>query len=91
MSCDNSTYCTAIVDLGAYCDLAAELRDYPTSETDVERDQSVKRCRSGPRSEPIADEPKSQGRRQKSRSCVIADSTHTNPQYVWGDEGPVNE
>ena len=91
MSCDNSTYCTAIADLAAYSDLAAELCDYPGSETDDERDASVKRCRSGPRSEPIADESKSQGPRQKSRSCVIADSTHTNPQYVWGDEGPVNE
>jgi len=87
MSCDNSTYCTAIVDLAAYCDLAAELRDCPGSETDVERDQFVKRCRSGP----IADESKPQGPRQKSRSRVIADSTHTDPQYVWGDEGPVNE
>jgi hypothetical protein len=22
---------------------------------------------------------------------AIRDHTHTNPEYVWGDEGPVNE
>jgi len=25
------------------------------------------------------------------RQRVIRDHTHTNPEYVWGDEGPVNE
>jgi hypothetical protein len=25
------------------------------------------------------------------RSRVLPDSTHRCPEYVWGDEGPVNE
>ena len=29
--------------------------------------------------------------RQQIRSRVLPDSTHTCPEYVWGDEGPVNE
>ena len=27
----------------------------------------------------------------QSRSRVLPDSTHMCPEYVWGDEGPVNE
>jgi hypothetical protein len=26
-----------------------------------------------------------------SRFRAIRDCTHTNPEFVWGDEGPVNE
>jgi hypothetical protein len=29
--------------------------------------------------------------RAKSRPRVLPDSTHMCPEYVWGDEGPVNE
>jgi len=29
--------------------------------------------------------------RTKSRPRVLPDSTHMCPEYVWGDEGPVNE
>ena len=29
--------------------------------------------------------------RAKSRPRVLPDSRHVNPEYVWGDEGPVNE
>lgn len=92
MSCDISTYCTALVEFAAHSDLAVELGDHPAArKADDERDKSLKWCRSGPRSEPIADESKSKGQRHRSRSCTIADSTHIDPQYVWGDEGPVND
>jgi hypothetical protein len=79
MSCDNSTHYTAIVDLASYSSL--ELGDYPTArETDVACDQSLKRCRSGPATE-----------RSKSKPHIIRDSIQTVPEYVWGDEGPIND
>jgi hypothetical protein len=31
------------------------------------------------------------GYRDNSKPCVRRDHNHTNPEYVWGDEGPVNE
>jgi hypothetical protein len=27
----------------------------------------------------------------KNKPCTRQDHNHTNPEYVWGDEGPVNE
>ena len=35
--------------------------------------------------------PESKKYRAQSRSRVLPDSTHMCPEYVWGDEGPVNE
>jgi len=29
--------------------------------------------------------------RENSRPSMRRDHNHTNPEYVWGDEGPVNE
>ena len=29
--------------------------------------------------------------RDNSKTCTRRDHNHTNPEYVWGDEGPVNE
>jgi hypothetical protein len=29
--------------------------------------------------------------RHKIRPRVLPDSRHVNPEYVWGDEGPVNK
>jgi hypothetical protein len=29
--------------------------------------------------------------RRRSRPRVLPDSTHMCPEYVWGDEGPVND
>jgi hypothetical protein len=29
--------------------------------------------------------------RRRDRPRVMPDSTHRCPEYVWGDEGPVNE
>ena len=34
---------------------------------------------------------KSKKYRHKIRPRVLPDSTHRCPEYVWGDEGPVNE
>ena len=39
--------------------------------------------------EPTATESKKY--RHKIRPRVLPDSTHRCPEYVWGDEGPVNE
>ena len=31
------------------------------------------------------------GYRDNIKPCRNRDHNHTNPEYVWGDEGPVNE
>jgi hypothetical protein len=31
------------------------------------------------------------GYRDNSKPCTRRDHNHTNPEYIWGDEGPVNE
>jgi hypothetical protein len=86
MSCDNWTYSPAIVELVAYSNLDEELGDYATTrETAVETDNPLKRCRS----EPTADQ--SKAHRDETRARIIADTTHVCPQYVWGDEGPIND
>jgi hypothetical protein len=54
MSCDKSSYCTAVVDLASYSSLAVEPDDH----------RAVR---------------------------IIPDSTETVPEYVWGDEGPIND
>lgn len=79
MSCDNTIHCTAIVDIASPSSL--EPGDFPgASETDVASDQPVKRCRPGPTRD-----------RSKTKAQIIPDSTQTVPEYVWGDEGPVND
>ena len=35
--------------------------------------------------------PKTETYQHKHRMRVIRDHTHTNPEYVWGDEGPLSE
>ena len=35
--------------------------------------------------------PKTETYQHKHRQRVIRDHTHTNPEYVWGDEGPLSE
>jgi hypothetical protein len=34
---------------------------------------------------------KKEAYQHKIGRCMIRDHTHTNPEHVWGDEGPVNE
>src|SRR5262249_34732819 len=31
------------------------------------------------------------GDRDNNKPCTRRDHNHTNPEYVWGDEGPMNE
>jgi len=86
MPCDDLTYRTAPVDLAPCPRLAFRLGGYTqTRETDVQREKSLKQLRSAP----TADQSKSQGHRRDVRSRIIPDSTQTDPEYVWGDEGPV--
>jgi hypothetical protein len=38
-----------------------------------------------------ADQSKSKKYQSRIKPRVMADSTHTDPEYVWGDEGPIND
>jgi hypothetical protein len=38
-----------------------------------------------------ADQSKAKGHRHEAQSRIIPDSTETDPVYVWGDEGPIND
>jgi hypothetical protein len=67
MSCDYSTYCSAIVDV-APCDFATP------APTGLGR-ESRERGRPG---------------LVAHRSRPLPDSTQIDPEYVWGDEGPIN-
>jgi hypothetical protein len=77
MSCDN-TICHTAVDLDPCSSARLELGDYGAArKTDLERHS--------------ADRSKSKGHRREVRSRIIPDSTQTEPEYVWGDEGPIND
>ena len=85
MSCDNSTYLTAVLDLHLLS-AEAETGDYAkATETDLQADQSLKQ--GGPRLN--ADE--SRGYRYEVSPHIIPDRTQTDPEHVWGDEGPIND
>jgi hypothetical protein len=87
MSCDHSTYDTAIIDL-FQCLSPTVAGDYATArETETECGKSLKQGHS----ELTAGQSKSKGHRHEVRSRIIPDSTQTNPEYVWGDEGPIND
>jgi hypothetical protein len=87
MSCDNWTYCTAIVDLAPWSSPASDVDDYATpTEANLER---IKSLQSRPGL--TADRSKSKEHRHEVRSRVVEDSTQTDPVYVWGDEGPIND
>jgi len=87
MSCDTSIYHTT-VDLDPCVSPRLNLGDCaPASETDLERDKSLKQGRAGP----TAGQSKSKEHRHEVQSRIIPDSTQTEPEYVWGDEGPIND
>ena len=87
MSCDTSIYHTT-VDLDSCLSLRLDLGDCaPASETGLERDKSLKRGRAGP----TPDQSKSKEHRHEVQLRIIPDSTQTEPEYVWGDEGPIND
>jgi hypothetical protein len=82
MSCDNWTYCTAIVDLTPCSSLASDADDYATPA-----EAPSQQGRPGL----TADRSKSKGHRHVGQSRIIPDSTQVDPEYVWGDEGPIND
>ena len=82
MSCDNWTYCTAIVDLTPCSSLATDADDYATPA-----EAASQQGRPGL----TADRSKLRGHRHVGQSRIIPDSTQVDPEYVWGDEGPINE
>jgi hypothetical protein len=87
MPCDYSTYHSA-VDLDPCSSPNLELGDCATARgPDVERRKSVKQSRLGR----AADQSKAKGHRHEVQSRIIPDSTETDPVYVWGDEGPIND
>jgi hypothetical protein len=84
MSCDHSSYCTTVIDCVPCSSLTVEVGDYASRETDLDVEKSLQQSWHGL----IADQSKSKG---KVRSRIIPDSTETDPEYVWGDEGPIND
>ena len=85
MSCDNAIYHT-VVDLDPCLSPKLEPDDNVTAtEPDVRRRKSLKQSRLGF----TADQAK--GHRHLAQSRIIPDSTETDPVYVWGDEGPIND
>jgi len=80
MSCDNSTYLTAVVDLHLLSPTVTG--DYAKAkETDLQADQGSPRLN--------ADE--SRGYRHEVSPRIIPDRTQTDPEHVWGDKGPIND
>ena len=82
MSCDNSTYCTTIVDCVPCSSLATRgggLRHASRKSTQQSRRGLT------------ADRSKLKGHRHEVQSRIIPNSTQVDPEYVWGDEGPINE
>jgi len=75
MSCDTSIFCGAIVDVVQGSNPAAEPGESPKPE----------------RPRLVADRSKSKGRRHEAQSPPVPDSTQIDPEYVWGDEGPIND
>ena len=82
MSCDHSTYDNAIVDLTPYSGLASNVNDYATPAK-----------ASSQQGRPVltADRSKLKRHRHVGQSRIIPDSTQVDPEYVWGDEGPIND
>lgn len=88
MSCDSWTYDTAVVDLAARLSARVELdHDPPAREPESQHGKSLKQGRPGV----PADQPAAKGHRREIHSRTIPDSTQTEPEYVWGDEGPIND
>jgi hypothetical protein len=87
MSCDQSSYCTTVVDWVPRSSPTAEAGEYASRETDLDVDRSLQQSWRGL----TAEQSKSEGHRHEVRSRIIPDSTEIDPEYVWGDEGPIND
>jgi len=82
MSCHNSTYDAALVELEPSS--SATLDGYGrATEKCFEVGKSPKQQRSRLSADP------SEQYRRNGHSHIIPDSTQTDPEYVWGDEGPI--
>jgi len=88
MSCDNWTYCTAIVDHTSCSSLTSAVDDHATPAKAI---RGGDKSRRQGRPELTADRSKSRAHRREVRLRTVPDSTQTNPEYVWGDEGPIND
>ena len=75
MSCDNSTYCSAIIHVRYSNQSIVPGDDDAPMSTDLDC-RSRKRWHRGI----VA-----------SHSRCIPDSTQIDPEQVWGDEGPLND
>ena len=94
MSCANKTYSSTIVGsqtsapLAQYSNYVATPRSCGRkAETALQRKRFLEQVVS----EPAANESKSKKYQHKIKPGVIRDCTRTIPEYVWGDEGPINE
>ena len=87
MSCANKTVGTS-VRLTQYSSSDATPRSRGRkTDTATERKTFVEQVES----KLTANESKSKKYQDKIKGGVIRDWTHTDPEYVWGDEGPINE
>jgi hypothetical protein len=86
MSCNHSSYCT-VIDLEPCLRSTVEVGDYASRETDLEVHKSLQQSWRGL----TAEQSKSKGYRHEVRSRIIPDSREIDPEYVWGDEGPIND
>ena len=92
MSCANRAYSSTIVgsqklaSLAQYSSSVAMPRSCGReTERALERNLFL---------EPVASEltaNESKSKKHKVKPGVVRDSTHIDPEYVWGDEGPINE
>ena len=88
MSCDTWTYDTALTELLPRPRTPVEPGDQcAAGETETDGGKFLKEGR--PR--PTADQIKSKEHRHGIYARIIPDSTQTEPEYVWGDEGPIND
>jgi hypothetical protein len=80
MSCDHSTYRGDVIDVVRPASPVRELHGVGPAA-------SLKR---GPAA-PIAEQVAAKAKRDAARSRSIPDSTQVDPEFVWGDEGPLND
>jgi len=92
MSCANRTYSSTIVGPQTLASLALYSSSVAMphscgrkTERALERNLFLEQVTS----EPTANESKS--KKHKAKLAVVRDSTHIDPEHVWGDEGPINE
>jgi hypothetical protein len=90
MSCANKTYSSTIVGSQTTARLA-QYSSYVATPRSCGRNGETARFLEQVVSELTANESKSKKYQHKIKPGVIRDCTRTIPEYVWGDEGPINE